>query len=737
MFGIFDIFDILLKIIGVIILICVIHAVIEWIKEHWLTIIFVIVEIVVFIRGEYKVAGVILLLFLSYKVISKFLEWIKERTRIKRILKQKKENRQKIKAWILEGKEVLVDVDQVMLQAVRDFKQDYEEYFDHTNMPYGRAISFITHFTSSISDDEEFYFFLPKKTINVYDMRENGLLIAKSGIYMIYEETFSEENVVCKKSLLFKDCYLYDENTQSIKLINQEKDGFNDTSIAQLFRGKKYSGLQTVVCTVLAYKIPQLYNYSGMNYKNTVDIDTIEYDNDFYKKWAEIFAIISSAKPRNELYNELKNYMNGNQGGGYAAEYANNTIDRLFGKDVINAAQILDSNGRQIKDGVDRIVDRMYIQSKYYKNAQASLRSAFPGGKCRYTMNGKPMQIEVPRDQYLECCEIAQKNIDNGKYKVPAGTTGKDIVRKGYVTYAQAQNIAKALTVEGLTIDAINGIRCTLPGTTVSAAIVFAMEIVKGKELGEAFKSSAKFGVKTVGKGMGIYVLTEQLSRSNVAILSSLGIENPISNVAKDLAEEIKNSQLAGTTLGESLGLKNLTNKKIISTGITAIIIVGPDMFQYFSGRISGQQLFKNVAVTGGGIVGAGIASSLGILAGPLGAIVGGALGSFVTKSVLDEYIEDDGLVMFRIFKEEYLDCVTPSGLNKAEQQKLAKMTLLSNELPQILKDMYSVENSREFAKTLIEQCIINILEERPKVTKAMFNKGFVSYLQGKVIQGA
>ena len=75
--------------------------------------------------------------------------------------------------------------------------------------------------------------------------------------------------------------------------------------------------------------------------------------------------------------------------------------------------------------------------------------------------------------------------------------------------------------------------------------------------------------------------------------------------------------------------------------------------------------------------------------------------------------------------------------MNKAEQQKLAKMTLLSNELPQILKDMYSVENSREFAKTLIEQCIINILEERPKVTKAMFNKGFVSYLQGKVIQGA
>ena len=72
---------------------------------------------------------------------------------------------------------------------------------------------------------------------------------------------------------------------------------------------------------------------------------------------------------------ELKKLMNGSQGHGYAAEYANNTLDRILGKNVINAAQQLDSSGRQIKDGADRIVNGVEYQSKYRKDALTTLGS--------------------------------------------------------------------------------------------------------------------------------------------------------------------------------------------------------------------------------------------------------------------------------------------------------------------------------------------------------------------------
>ena len=66
------------------------------------------------------------------------------------------------------------------------------------------------------------------------------------------------------------------------------------------------------------------------------------------------------------------------QGHGFAAEQANNLHDILTGKD----AKIV--GGDNAKDGPDRMVNGVNIQTKYCHDAASSVQAAFENGQCRY-----------------------------------------------------------------------------------------------------------------------------------------------------------------------------------------------------------------------------------------------------------------------------------------------------------------------------------------------------------------
>lgn len=140
-------------------------------------------------------------------------------------------------------------------------------------------------------------------------------------------------------------------------------------------------------------------------------------------------------------------------GHGFAAEQANNLVDRLHGK---NATVV---GGDNAKNGADRkILNRygspIWIQDKYYSTASNTVNAAFDNetGTYRYIdENDKPMQLEVPADQYDKAVELMKKKIESGKVKgVTDGSEAENLVRKGNVTYAQAKNIAKAGTIDSL-----------------------------------------------------------------------------------------------------------------------------------------------------------------------------------------------------------------------------------------------------------------------------------------------
>lgn len=108
------------------------------------------------------------------------------------------------------------------------------------------------------------------------------------------------------------------------------------------------------------------------------------------RKRAKQAAIMAGMIHRNisnaaTVYGEEK--FHASRGHGFAAERANTFYDRFKGHD----AQLIGDNN--IKDGADRIVDGINIQSKYCATGSECIRECFSDGKFRYmNSDGTPRQ---------------------------------------------------------------------------------------------------------------------------------------------------------------------------------------------------------------------------------------------------------------------------------------------------------------------------------------------------------
>lgn len=98
------------------------------------------------------------------------------------------------------------------------------------------------------------------------------------------------------------------------------------------------------------------------------------------------------------------------RGHGFAAERANHLYDILHGKDSVIAG---DNNA---KNGADRIVDCVNIQSKYCKTGAKCINECFENDRFRYfNADGSPMQIEVPLDKYDDAVKAMAERIKKGR----------------------------------------------------------------------------------------------------------------------------------------------------------------------------------------------------------------------------------------------------------------------------------------------------------------------------------
>lgn len=423
-------------------------------------------------------------------------------------------------------------------------------------------------------------------------------------------------------------------------------------------------------------------------------------------------------------------------GHGFAAEKANHMFDKLRGHD----AQILGDDNAP--NGADRSVDGVLIQSKYCMSGQKCINECFnKQGQFRYyTPDGSAMQIEVPSDMYDEAVKAMQDKIRQGKVNgVTDPSKAKDIVRKGNYTYEQAKNIAKAGNIDSLKFDAQNGIVIGLYAGGISAAISFAVSLWNGEDFDEAIVNAGMSFLKVGGTAAVTTLCVSQLSRTglNGALVGTT--DAIVAAMGPRASAVLVNAFRSGTNIYGAAAMKSaskLLRGNIITAAITTAILSTGDVINIFSGRISGAQLFKNLTTTaasvaggtagwvGGAAAGAAIGSFIPIVGTAAGGIIGGLLGAFgggslagdVTKSVLDEFVEDDAEEMIRIMQSEFETLAGDYLVNKEEAEEIAdklKDTIDGS----TLKDMYASSSRYGFAEDMLRPLFEFTVANRKRVS--------------------
>ena len=272
--------------------------------------------------------------------------------------------------------------------------------------------------------------------------------------------------------------------------------------------------------------------------------------------------------------------------------------------------------------------------------------------------------------------------------------------------------------------------------------LTFAVSVWNGAELKEAARTSAVAGLKVVAKSVAIYTLTMQLSRGKVVnpfyeIMKLAGNKsatkyttNYVAKGANKVAKKISSSGLAQSKLGKAMKLDKVTGRQVIGGTITAVVVYGPDVCKALQGKISGKQLIKNSTVNTAGLVGAAMGAAIPI---PIAcSMIGGAVGSFVAKKIMDNFIEDDAVVMFKIMKEEFLDIVMLFSFNKDEFNEIVSATIGNAEMSKVLQAMYQAGSPKEYADALINAEVQVVLSKREKISQQKIEQGMQLLLEDK-----
>lgn len=419
-------------------------------------------------------------------------------------------------------------------------------------------------------------------------------------------------------------------------------------------------------------------------------------------------------------------------GTGFAAERGNNLIDVFKG---LNASVVGDDNAA---NGPDRkIINRdgsiTWIQDKYYPTASGSVNDAFDEVTELYRYldgNGNPMKLEVPADQYDDAVKLMQDKIKNGKVPgISDPDEASNLVRKGNLTYKQAKNIAKAGTVDSLTYDAANGVITAGCAAGISFVIDFTCCMLNGAKVEDALKNAGLNGLKTGSVVCATYVISSQLAKTG----ATKALVPTAEAIAKALGEEVCEAivlktgvQTAG--MNATKAAAQIIAKELIADGVLVVVLTGVDVAELLRGRISKEELLKNLTVTifsvavgaaggyGGATLGTLIAPGLGsVIGGIVGSVLAGGLSAVGAEALIAPFYESDAEEMFVIISDEFTQLCGDYLINEEEGTRLAD-GLGSVLVGDTLKDMYASEDRSEFARNLIEPLFIEEVENRPEI---------------------
>lgn len=448
-------------------------------------------------------------------------------------------------------------------------------------------------------------------------------------------------------------------------------------------------------------------------------------------------AAVSAAAALNspqEVFVEQRAAVHSPSGHGELAEEANNLVDKLQGHN----AEILGRDNA--KNGADRKVDGIFIQTKYHKTAKSSLESCFDPDTHQYryySENGQPMQLEVPKDQYQQALRDFEKKIKQGKVPgVNDPKEAKKIVREGKLTYEQAVNLTKPGTLESVAYDAATGaITCTF-AFGLSFLATSYMSYRETSNIGDAVQAGLAAGVQVFGLAFAQHMIASQLSRTGLssmlmtpsqAIVGKLGYRTS-ATIVNGLRALTGKTAISGAAATKQLA--KMLRSNAVTSAVTLVVFSVPETYNLIQGKATGSQYMQNItsiaASVLGGLAGAAAAGAaaakvagaagtvvvpgVGTAVGIAGGMVGGMAAAAAAGTVGKIFYEGDGVSFGRYFNAIVSCMAVEYMLDAGEMDELvAKLDdVKSAEFKALLEETLPAENQeekvREFLKPKYEE---------------------------------
>ena len=420
-------------------------------------------------------------------------------------------------------------------------------------------------------------------------------------------------------------------------------------------------------------------------------------------------------------------------GHGLAAEDANNINDILRGitAEVIGASNEL--------NGPDRVVNGVFLQSKYYQSASKTVAAAFDSnsGDYRYVKQ----MLEVPKDQWEDCVKFMRKRIEQGKVpgiKNPADA--EKIVRQGSVTYQQAKNIARAGNIDSLIFDAKTQIVTSISVFPISFAVTFAHSRWRGESIKDATMAALGCAVLSGSTMILTRVVSAQLLRTGIGSFGATSVRNGVQAISRTPAGREVTRQLATVSLGKSIAggaainhVSRLIRTNAMTAVVAAVVTSTPDFYRaVFKRSISWQQFGKNTAVNAAGVItgtagwigGAAIGSVFPGGGTVIGGLVGGVVcslgagigGTTAAKFLADKFVKDDLERLIAILQKEIERLASEYMLTEDEFESI--LTEINEKVnPKWLHRMFKQKDPSIFLRVEFEHLFKEIVRKRPKVS--------------------
>lgn len=373
------------------------------------------------------------------------------------------------------------------------------------------------------------------------------------------------------------------------------------------------------------------------------------------------------------IFAEHKSRINTPAGHGEMAEEAITLLDRLHGLD----AKVIGRDNA--KDGADRQIGDIFIQTKYYNSARGSLEACFnpETGQYRYMNDGKPMQLEVPKDQYQKVLEGFRKKIEDGK--VPGVTDpneASNIVRKGRLSYQQAVNLTKPGTIKSLSYDALTGAVTCSYALGITFVVTMFLTWRQDGDITHAIQAGASAGLQVFGISFVQHMMVSQIARTGLANSLLAPSQYVVGKLGYQASATIVNGIRAISGKGAIYGaaaskhLARILRSNVLTSVLSFAVFSIPETYNVASRKISGAQYVKNMSVLAGsiaagaggaiaagvaaakvaGAAGTAVAPGVGTVVGIVGGFAGGAVGAKIVKVIGDGLHEDDVEALGRLF---------------------------------------------------------------------------------------